>query len=52
MNNTEAKVITAEIKDDLINFFSAFDSEKTKMINDAYNMLASFGGERGSGRLG
>ncbi len=37
-----AKEVINEVKDEIINFFSAFDTDKVKIINSTYNMVASF----------
>ncbi len=39
---TDTKVLSQELKDKLINFFSAFSAEKVKQIDNLYNLLVVF----------
>ncbi|MFP4364380.1 MAG: DUF5312 family protein [Spirochaetia bacterium] len=38
----DTKKLAKEVKDDLVNFFSAFDIDKVKKINMYYNLLRTF----------
>ncbi len=42
MNKLGAKELINQVKDEIIGFFAAFDSDKVKNINTTYNMVASF----------
>lgn len=42
LNTGDIKGLTAEIKDELITFFSAFNSAKVKQIDEIYNLLTVF----------